>query len=274
MNSFYLSPLNYTLPPTHTTALTQIDAQFHLSTTKLKSILKQFLLEFNGGLACDPTENKPFMPMIPTFVQSIPHGQETGTFLALDLGGTNLRVCEVVLLGDKKWSMKQQKYRVSTQLKEGKATALFDYIAASVDQFLTEIGTTATQDHLYLGFTFSFPVAQTAINAGTLINWTKGFKCTGAIGEDVVQLLQQALDRKHIHVKVVALVNDTAGTLMARAYEIGSDKVLCGGIFGTGTNGAYVEDVKNVVKGEGKGERMIINTEWGAFDNEVSPFTS
>lgn len=47
-------------------------------------------------------------------------------------------------------------------------------IATSVDQFLTQIGTDAQEDEkLYLGFTFSFPVLQTALGAGTLINWTK-----------------------------------------------------------------------------------------------------
>lgn len=112
--------------------------------------------------------------MIPSYIQSIPQGQEKGTFLALDLGGTNLRVCEVTLLGQSKWTMRQQKYKVSQALKMGEVTALFDYIANSVDQFLTEIGTTGDENEkLYLGFTFSFPVAQTAIASGTLINWTK-----------------------------------------------------------------------------------------------------
>lgn len=112
--------------------------------------------------------------MIPSYLQHIPGGSEKGTYLALDLGGTNLRVCEVELLGDSKWRMKQQKYKVSDALKVGEVTALFDYIAGSVDHFLTEIGTTATEDEkLHLGFTFSFPVLQTALAAGTLINWTK-----------------------------------------------------------------------------------------------------
>lgn len=47
------------------------------------------------------------------------------TFLALDLGGTNLRVCEVKLEGNHKFSQKQQKYRVSEDLKEGEARTLF-----------------------------------------------------------------------------------------------------------------------------------------------------
>lgn len=89
------------------------------------------------------------------------------------------------------------------------------------------------------------------------------------MGKDVVQLLQEALDRRHIHVKCSALVNDTCGTLMARAYEAGS--CLCGGIFGTGTNGAYVEKIENITKmkdsesakhsKENGLECMVINTE-------------
>jgi len=112
--------------------------------------------------------------MIPSYIQEIPNGTEKGTFLALDLGGTNLRVCEVTLLGESKWTMKQQKYKVSDSLKMGDVSQLFDYIAGSVDHFLTEIGTDASEDEkLHLGFTFSFPVLQTALAAGTLINWTK-----------------------------------------------------------------------------------------------------
>ena len=47
-----------------------------------------------------------------------------------------------------------------------------------------------------------------------------------------------------------------------------------GSIFGTGTNGAYVEKVENVAKlgdnsARKEGGLMIINTEWGAFNNTV-----
>jgi len=61
---------------------------------------------------------------------------------------------------------------------------------------------------LPLGLTFSFPVEQTALDQGYLLTWTKGFAAKNAIGNDVVKLLQDAFDRKHMHVKCVALVND------------------------------------------------------------------
>lgn len=82
-------------------------------------------------------------------------------------------------------------------------------MADSVDAFLTQMGTEISgDDSLKLGFTFSFPVEQTALDQGTLLTWTKGFSATNAQGKDVVKMLQDALDRKHLHVQCVALVND------------------------------------------------------------------
>ena len=63
-------------------------------------------------------------------------------------------------------------------------------------------------DVIYLGLTFSFPVEQTALGSGKILTWTKGFAAKNAIGHDVVKLLQDAFDRKHMRVKCVALVND------------------------------------------------------------------
>jgi hexokinase len=85
-----------------------------------------------------------------------------------------------------------------------------------------------------------------------------------------VQLLQDALDRKQVPVKCSALVNDTVGTLLSRAYQSGA--AFVGAIFGTGTNGAYLERMSSISKKLPVPidfEYMIINTEWGAFDNEV-----
>lgn len=47
-----------------------------------------------------------------------------------------------------------------------------------------------------------------------------------------------------------------------------------GAIFGTGTNGAYVEDVAKITKlkndpAAALGGKMIVNAEWGAFNNSV-----
>ncbi|KAG1396873.1 hypothetical protein G6F58_011632 [Rhizopus delemar] len=214
------------------------------------------------------------VPMIPSFVTGRPTGQETGSYLALDLGGTNLRVCEFELKGAGHYELRQQKYVISEELKKGDMRHLFDFIADCVDNFIFEYHT--TPQTLYLGFTFSFPVNQTAIDRGTLMHWTKGFACTNAINKDVVVMLQDAFMRKNLQVHVAALVNDTVGTLMAHAYR--HPETVMGIILGTGTNAAYYEKLKNINKwkgGEQAFEEMVINMEWGAFDLErqVLPFT-
>ncbi|KIO23222.1 hypothetical protein M407DRAFT_78306 [Tulasnella calospora MUT 4182] len=271
-------PVLHDLPEATLKELDRIEKMFELDAAYLRRIVDQFVADFRKGLS---KYGEP-MAMIPTYVSGVPDGSETGTFLALDLGGTNLRVCEVTLQGNHKFSLRQQKYKVSTELKTGEAKALFDYMADSVDHFLTDRAVDAeNEETLHLGFTFSFPVEQSALDKGLLLTWTKGFSAKNAVGNDVVGLLQDAFDRKHLHVKCTALVNDTVGTLMSRAYLSGS--CLLGAIFGTGTNGAYVEDVNEIKKlsPEIRKElgdhvtKMIINGEWGAFDNarKVLPVT-
>ena len=137
-------------------------------------------------------------------------------------------------------------------------------------------------EHIFrLGFTFSFPVHQIGINRGTLIRWTKGFNIPDAIGQDVCALLQEEINLLKLPVKVAALVNDTVGTLMARSYTSpGKTGTLLGAIFGTGTNGAYLEKLSKITKPmEGEFDattgEMVVNTEWGSFDNgmKVLPTT-
>lgn len=65
---------------------------------------------------------------------------------------------------------------------------LFDYIAEELAKF---VGTEGEGFHLSvgrqreLGFTFSFPVKQTSISSGTIINWTKGFSIEDAVGSSL-----------------------------------------------------------------------------------------
>ncbi|KAI9281807.1 hexokinase-domain-containing protein [Sporodiniella umbellata] len=251
-------------------AISTIYNEFNVTAEKARDITDHFMKEMRKGLDHEGAT----VPMIPSFVTGRPEGNETGKYLALDLGGTNLRVCEFELKGDRNHSVRQIKYQVCEELKVGHVRDLFDFIADCVDNFLFEFDT--SPDDLCLGFTFSFPVSQTSINRGTLIQWTKGFSCQEAIGKDVIVLLQDAFMRKNIRVNVVALVNDTVGTLMAHGYR--HPETSMGIILGTGTNAAYYEKIKNIRKwtgGDQAFDEMVVNMEWGAFDLErkVLPFT-
>lgn len=51
---------------------------------------------------------------------------------------------------------------------------------------------------LPLGFTFSFPCKQEGLTKARLACWTKGFKCAGVEGNDVVELLKEAIARRGV----------------------------------------------------------------------------
>ncbi|KAG0738250.1 hypothetical protein G6F26_011675 [Rhizopus arrhizus] len=213
--------------------------------------------------------------MIPSFVSGRCTGDEKGHFLALDLGGTNLRVCHVTLLGEGEYTIRQQKYVISEEHKVGPMRILCDFIADCVDSFLTEHGTNDDSNApIQLGYTFSFPVLQTSSNRGVLKQWTKGFACSGAVGRDVAILLQDSFRRKNLNVNIAAIVNDTVGTLMAHAYK--HPETTMGVILGTGFNASYYQHMSKVNKWKGDPEQeMVINMECGAFDIErrVLPMT-
>lgn len=65
---------------------------------------------------------------------------------------------------------------------------------------------------------------------------------------------------------IAALVNDTVGTLLAHSYT--HPNTFVGAIFGTGTNGAYVEDACNIPSVSSDAKEMLINIEWGNFDKD------
>jgi hexokinase len=71
----------------------QLRDDLKIDTPKLKSITDHMLSEMDAGLASAGTSS---LLMIPTHLTAAPTGRETGSFLALDLGGTNFRVLKVL----------------------------------------------------------------------------------------------------------------------------------------------------------------------------------
>ncbi|XP_063045245.1 hexokinase-2-like [Engraulis encrasicolus] len=69
---------------------------FHLAPEKLKEMSRLLEESFQKGLSKD-THDVAEVKMLPTHIRNIPTGTETGDFLALDLGGTNVRVLHVRL---------------------------------------------------------------------------------------------------------------------------------------------------------------------------------
>jgi len=245
----------------------RLEEMFIVDTTKLKAITDHFISELAKGLSKEGGS----IPMNPTWVMGYPTGHEQGTFLALDMGGTNLRVCEINLPEAKgEFDIIQSKYKMPEELKTGTADELWGYIADCLQQFIDYHHEGEKLDKLPLGFTFSYPASQEYIDHGVLQRWTKGFDIEGVEGKDVVPPFNAALQERGVPIKLTALINDTTGTLIASNYTDSEMRVGC--IFGTGCNAAYMENAGEVPKlADWKldpEQEIAINCEWGAFDNE------
>ncbi|KAJ5234422.1 Hexokinase [Penicillium citrinum] len=216
---------------------------FTVDRPKLKEIVKHFVKELEKGLTVEGGN----IPMNVTWVLGFPDGEEQGTFLALDMGGTNLRVCEITLT-DKKgaFDITQSKYKMPEELRTGTAEELWEYIADCLQQFIEHHHENEDLAKLPLGFTFSYPATQDYIDHGILQRWTKGFDIDGVEGQDVVPPLENILKKRGLPIKVAALINDTTGTLIASSYTDSEMKIGC--IFGTGVNAAYMENAGSIPK--------------------------
>nr|XP_045732177.1 hexokinase HKDC1 isoform X2 [Mirounga angustirostris] len=243
----------------------QIDevlALFRLTREQLMDVQSKMRTEFEYGLKKD-THLMATVKMLPTYVCGMPDGTEKGKFLALDLGGTNFRVLLVkIRSGRRSVRMYNKIFAIPLEIMQGTGEELFDHIVQCIADFLDYMGLKGAQ--LPLGFTFSFPCRQTSIDKGTLIEWTKGFKATDCEGEDMVDMLREAIKRRNeFDLDIVAVVNDTVGTMMTCGYEDPNCEI--GLIAGTGSNMCYMEEMRNIELVEGDEGKMCINTEWGAF---------
>ncbi|XP_076195519.1 hexokinase HKDC1-like isoform X2 [Aptenodytes patagonicus] len=244
----------------------QIDAAlapFLLSLETLREVKNKMRTEVEYGLKRE-TQASATVKMLPTYVCGTPDGTEKGKFLALDLGGTNFRVLLVKIRSGRRRSVQMYNkiFAIPLEIMQGTGEELFDHIVQCIADFLEYMGIKGAR--LPLGFTFSFPCRQASIDKGTLVGWTKGFKATDCEGEDVVDMLREAIRRRNeFDLDIVAVVNDTVGTMMTCGYEDPNCEI--GLIAGTGSNVCYMEDMKNIEIVEGNEGKMCINTEWGGF---------
>ncbi|KAM6186728.1 hexokinase HKDC1 [Rhynchocyon petersi] len=243
----------------------QIDkvlAQFQLTHEHLTGVRNKMRAELEYGLKKE-THPTATVKMLPTYVCGMPDGTEKGKFLALDLGGTNFRVLLVkIRRGRKSVRMYHKIFAIPLEIMQGTGEELFDHIVQCIADFLDYMGIKGAQ--LPLGFTFSFPCRQMGIDKATLIEWTKGFKATDCENEDVVDMLREAIKRRNeFDLDIVAVVNDTVGTMMTCAYEDPNCEI--GLIAGTGSNLCYMEEMRNIELVDDNEGKMCINTEWGGF---------
>ncbi|HET6450785.1 MAG TPA: hexokinase, partial [Spirochaetia bacterium] len=191
------------------------------------SFCRAFLQEMERGLQGLPSS----LPMIPTYMETsreVPRGERV---IALDAGGTNMRVATVSFDAS------------GTPVIEGMARQRMPGVeeAISREEFFRALAE-AVRPHLRgrdrIGFCFSYPAEITPQKDGRLIQFTKEIKATGVDGQLVGAGLAEALggDAR------IVLLNDTVATLLAGRNAMPSRRFddFVGLVCGTGLNAAYV----------------------------------
>lgn len=240
-------------------------SDFCLSAEQFQQISVDFASAMEDGLQGKPSS----LQMLPSFIGQ-PAGNETGTYLALDFGGTNVRVAEVNLYGGGKTTISRISKVSLRNESEG-----YDYTGADThvrDLFsfiARQVAVVANGSEQKLGHSFSYASRQTAIGRAKFVGWTKEIKVAGLAGQDINGLLSEELAKQNIvNVHPVAVLNDTTATLLAAAYEC-PEAADMGSVCGTGHNTCYFET--NPHHGDPK-QVMAYNAESGGFDR--LPFTS
>lgn len=235
-----------------------------------EKIKSTFLEEIRLGLSAKP-ERPSCLAMTNPFVKELMNGKENGSFLALDLGGTNFRVILITIVDGILKNEEVEYYNIPKHLFTEEGSKLYDFIAISIEHFLKN--KQANKRHYDLGFTFSFPMHLEAIDVAIHTSWTKSFSCPGVIGKNVRELLSDAIQRKtNLDISVTCVTNDCIATLVYGSYFDRSCAI--GLIMGTGNNACYIEKTSNIHKWKDtESSESPVVLEWGAFgDNGVLDF--
>ena len=217
-----------------------------------QAMIATFLSEMEKGLKGEPSS----LRMIPTYVGvngKIPQGAKAAV---LDAGGTNFRSAVVSIPPTIEDKMNQPMPGAKSDVTE-------DEFYGAFAEELKRVAPKATVKKY--GWCFSYNCDATPELDAKLNCWTKGIRAPTIVGQYVGKELLTRLGGGEI-----AIVNDTVATLLAAKATEG-DKTYSsylGFILGTGTNTAYVEKNRNIVKLQGldPSGSMIINAESGSFD--------
>ncbi len=221
-----------------------------------------FLKEMEVGLG----KKESSLAMIPTYVSCDVNVKAGDKVIVLDAGGTNFRTCLVTFDKDKKPIIsKFKKVSMPGIEKEVSKKEFFSLLADQVERLVGETDK--------FGFCFSYAADIDENCDGRPIVFSKEIKASEVIGEKVGEnLLNELKSRGHDLSKAkITVINDTVATLLAAIAKADRPySSYLGFILGTGTNTAYTEEAKNILKVKNYNkESMIINVESGGLDYHI-----
>jgi hexokinase len=221
---------------------------------------KIFMDEMQKGL-----DGRASLLMIPTYIRMDKDIPLMEPIIAIDAGGTNLRVAVIHFNKNNEPVVEDfRRHPMPGSSGEISREEFFETMAGYILPVLYRSGK--------ISFCFSYPAEIMPDRDGKIINFNKEVKVKGAEGELLGRNLLEALKRLGCRdEKSIIVLNDTVATLLAgKAASPGRlfDGYI-GYILGTGTNICYAEKCRNIGKIPnlgGSDELVLINMESGGYD--------
>ncbi|RDW66335.1 phosphotransferase-2 [Coleophoma cylindrospora] len=225
--------------------------------------------------------------MLPSYQHQLPTGDECGTYLALDVGGSTFRVALIELAGRGSESkvVRRSTIKIDATIKNLQGAAFFDWMAERIEDTISgqSEGHELNSAPLPMGLAWSFPIEQTSLRSGLVLGMGKNFMAAhGLIGQDLGDLIQNACSRKNLNVSLQAIVNDSSACLLASAFTSHTPPTRLSLILGTGCNAAVHLPVSSFSPQKfgirpsswhSAATHVIVNTELSMFGGHLLPFT-
>ena len=231
----------------------------HPDMTDISAVCQSFMREMELGLAGEDSS----LPMIPSFISANGSPEDDKPIIAIDAGGTNLRIGLVSFQQGKPVVLQQESMPMPGSRGEISAAEFFDLIA----QCLLPL----TEKSSSIAFCFSYPAEIFPDHDGKIICLNKEVRVRCAEGLLLGQELIKALRARGAENSFdFILLNDTAAGLMGGIAALGLKDYdgIAGLVLGTGSNTCYMERGENIKKLANPSD-MIINCESGIFNKLV-----
>lgn len=125
----------------------------------LKEFAGRMKLQFREGLWSNPA------CMLPSYNHQLPSGYESGRFLAVDVGGSTLRVALVELRSRgiqdaESIIVRMESYKIGSEVKNLRGVAFFDWMAERIHETLAKEDAEhhILEKPLLMGLAWSFPI--------------------------------------------------------------------------------------------------------------------
>lgn len=212
-----------------------------------------FIEQMELGLTTDKG-----LPMVPTYLKGNLRPKQDGKAIAVDVGGSNLRVALIEL--------DDLKINITDIVKEpvlGKEEPIsfYDFIDNLVDKIVPFLAHSKT-----ICFSFAHEIKHNNKMDGTVTFISKEVFISDIKNKPLAQYLKDAIKKRTGDDVNVVLTNDTVGVAGAMLQQGDKFQNYFGVVLGTGANSCYIEKSINIKKiDDAKTDTMFINVESGSY---------